>query len=162
MQHATDDNGAQLIEIPLTSDSEFFHLLKSEVSSLDALQAQEEVLATKKVMSLGNEVAKVAAPSTATAKTDIYRWREIIDLYMQAKIFFSTSESDHGSRNSAVAQKQLQWFLLEIERRNLQKQFKRKDSPAVLSQFVQINVELLRNLRFQEINRIAMAKILKS
>ncbi|KAH0558803.1 hypothetical protein GP486_004557 [Trichoglossum hirsutum] len=161
MQRVADDNGAQLVEIPLTSDSEFFHLLKNKVSSLDALQAQEEALATKEVVSLGNEIAKVASPSMAVAKTDIYCWREIVDLYIQAKIFFSASESDHGSRNSEVAKKQLQWFLSEIEKRNLLKRFKRRDSPAVLSQFVQINVELLRNLRFQEINRLAIAKILK-
>ncbi|KAI9787747.1 MAG: hypothetical protein M1839_000279 [Geoglossum umbratile] len=158
---SVSDSKQQVVEIPLTSDSEFFRLLKSEVSSLDTLQAREEALATEQVASLGKEVARVAAPSKAIAKTDIYRWREIIDLYSQASIFYSTNEADHGSRNSAVAQKQLQWFLAELEKRNLLKQFKRRGSPAVLNQFVQMNMELLRNLKFQEINRLAMAKILK-
>ncbi|KAH0543987.1 hypothetical protein FGG08_001754 [Glutinoglossum americanum] len=161
LQGVTDGNGTQLVEIPLTSDSEFFHLLKSEVSSLDALQTQEEVLATKEVADLGKEVAIVAAPSTSVSQSDIYRWREIIELYTQAKVFFSTNERDHGSRNSTVAQKQFQWFLVELEKRNLLKQFKRKESAAVLNRFVQINMLLLRNLRFQEINRLAMTKILK-
>jgi E3 ubiquitin-protein ligase BAH len=156
------DDSAHLVEIPLTTDSEFFHLLKSEVSSLDALQAQEEVLATEEVASLGKEIAKVAAPAKNSAKTDIYRWREIISLYSQANVFYSTHESDHGTRSSAVAKKQFQWFLAELEKRNLLKQFKRHDSPAVLNHFIQLNMELLRNLRFQEINRLAMTKILKS
>ncbi|KAI9773437.1 MAG: hypothetical protein M1840_007653 [Geoglossum simile] len=156
------EGGAQhLVEIPLTSDSEFFHLLKSEVSSLDALQVREEVLATEEVANLGKEIAKVAAPSKTVAKTDIYRWREIIDLYSQANIFYSTHETDHGSRSSVVAKKQFQWFLAELEKRNLLKQFKLHGSPAVLKHFIQINIELIRNLRFQEINRLAMTKILK-
>ena len=163
LQGASADDGTQkLVEIPLTSDCEFFHLLQSEVSSLDALQAREEVLATEEVTSLGKEIARVAAPSITVARSDIYRWREIISLYSEADIFYSTNETDHGSKNSAAAKKQFQWFLAELEKRKLLKKFKQRESPAVLNHFLQINAELLRNLRFQEINRLAMTKILKS
>ena len=84
------------------------------------------------------------------------------EIYLQAGIFFSTNELDHGTRNSTAALRQLQWFQSEVTKRKLVESCKLPASRQVLTRFVSINVTLLRNLNFQEINQKALAKILKS
>jgi E3 ubiquitin-protein ligase BAH len=151
----------QQIEVPLTFDTEFFGLLKDDVSLLDALQTDEQKAMTDEITVLGNQIAKIAIPAKSN-KTDLDRWREIFDIYLQAGVFFSTHELDHGSRNSATALRQLQWFQSEIQKRDLPRSFKLVKSKETLEKFTRINLTLLQNLKFQEINRMAITKILKS
>lgn len=92
----------------------------------------------------------------------MYRWRELFDIYIQAGVFFSTHEFDHGSRDSVAATKQLQWFQAEVMKRGIVDLFKLQSSREALERFVNINIVLLRNLKFQEINKKAIGKILKS
>jgi len=54
-------------------------------------------------------ITEVTTPSKFS-KTDLYRWRQLFDIYLEARIFFSTRECDHGSRNSSAALAQLKWF----------------------------------------------------
>ena len=149
------------MEIPLTFDAEFFGLLQGDVSTLDALQAGEEKAMTDDIKSLGREVSRITNP-TRSNKHDLDRWRELFDLYLQADVFFSTHELDHGSRDSAGAVKQLQWFQTEVTKRGLAKSFRLAASREALKKFMDINVTLLRNMKFQEINKLAISKILKS
>lgn len=152
----------QKVEVPLRSDSEFFQMLRQELSSLDALQAHERDQLTGEVNSLAHDISKVADPSRSLKVSDLYAWRDIFDMYIESKIFFSTNERDGGSRNSTVAQTQLQLFTDKLHRQRSVKNLKRKESRIALGQFVRVNLDLLRNLKFQEINHTAMAKILKS
>jgi E3 ubiquitin-protein ligase BAH len=92
----------------------------------------------------------------------MYRWRELIDIYLQAGVFFSTHEIDHGNRSHAAAARQLQWFQGEVARKGLLDLFKLPASRPAFNRFIAINVTLLMNLKFQEINKIAITKILKS
>jgi hypothetical protein len=147
--------------VPLTFDAEFFGILQGEVSTLDNLQAGEERAMMNDVKLLGTEIAKVTNPSRYK-QGDIDRWRELFDLYLQAGIFFSTNELDHKSRDSAMAIKQLQWFQVEVTKRGLVKSFKLSASREALNQFISINLALLHNMKFQEINQLAISKILKS
>lgn len=95
-------------------------------------------------------------------KSDLYRWRQLFEIYLQGAIFFSTHEKDHGSRDSASAARQLNWFQDEVVKRGLASTFVLPESRQALVQFVNINIELLRNLKFLEINQKAVSKILKS
>ncbi len=147
--------------MPLTFDVEFFGLLKNEVLSLDKIQAGEQKALENEIHALGNEVSKLAVPIKSN-KTDLECWREIFNLYLQAGVFFSTNELDHGSRNSSVALKQLQWFQTQVTRLDIPKSFKLSKSREALDRFLRINMTLLRNLKFQEINQLAITKILKS
>jgi E3 ubiquitin-protein ligase BAH len=147
----------QRVEISLTSDSEFFQLLQTEMTNLEGLQDLEKDAMEDQINSISRSVAKVATPRS---KSDLYRWREIFDLYSQAKIFFSTNEADRGSRNADAAAKQLQWFSNQLIKDG--RQPKTKDGKIALEQFMWLNRVLLRNLQFQEINGLAMTKILKS
>lgn len=155
------DPNVQRIEVPLTFDAEFFGLLKNDVLTLDAIQAKEQKALTEEIQALGNEVSKLTVP-VKSSKTDLDRWREVFNLYLQAGVFFSTNELDHGSRTSSVALKQLQWFKQQVSRLDIPKSFKLAKSREALDRFTRINMTLLRNLKFQEINQLAITKILKS
>lgn len=151
----------QRIEVPLTFDVEFFGLLQNDVLGLDAIQANEQKAMMDEIKALGNEISRLAIPAKSS-KTDLDRWRVIFDTYLQAGIFFSTNELDHGSRNSSVALRQMQWFQDQVTKHDLPSSFKITKSREALDRFIRINVTLLRNLKFQEINQLAITKILKS
>lgn len=95
------------VEVPLTFDAEFFGLLQGDVENLDALQEEEQKALVAEVGDLSKELVKLSEPSRFK-KTDQYRWRELFDVYLQAGIFFSDLEKDHGKRDSAAALKRLQ------------------------------------------------------
>lgn len=161
---STDDNKNdtyETIEVPLVFDAEFFDMLQSDVNNLDALQAEEEQKLTTEVVELGKEVSLVCRTSRFS-KSDLARWRRIFELYLDAEVFFSTHERDHGTRSSQKALAQLQWFQSEVEKSHLAKEFKLRESQTAFSRFVNLNLSLLKNLQFQELNKLAIVKILKS
>ncbi|RDW73858.1 hypothetical protein BP5796_07300 [Coleophoma crateriformis] len=151
----------QRVEVPLTFDAEFFGLLQNDVTSFDSLQVKEHKVMTDAILDLSTKISCLTKPSKF-GKSDLYRWRELFDIYVQAGIFFSTQELDHGRRTSTIALKQLQWFQNEVIRAGIVDSFKIPESRQALKCFVAINVALLRNLKFQEINQLAITKILKS
>ena len=150
------------VEIPLRYDSEFFHILNAELSGLHDLQVQQRSELTEEICRLGQVISRLAAPSQGSAKTDLYAWREILGLYTDSKIFFSTNEQDEFCRDSSTAQKQLQDFSAKLCKAKATKTFRKKESYKALELFLQVNLTLLRNLKFQELNSTAMTKILKS
>lgn len=152
----------QKVEVPLRYDSEFFHTLSLELSGLHDLQTREKSELTKEICRLGQEIAKLAAPPEGFAKTDLNSWRKVFSLYTEFEIFFSTNERDKFRRDSSTAQKQLQKFSAKLSELKLASRFSRKESHNALERFLFINLRLLRNLKFQELNSTAMTKILKS
>lgn len=155
------EGGLERIEVPLVFDGEFFNILQTDVDSLDALQQQEEKTMETSIKTLGDEVSAVARPAKKFYKSDMSRWREIFDLYVDAQVFFSSHELDHGSRSSAKAVKQLVWFQKEVQSRGLLEKFKVPSSRLAYARFLHLNAALLQNLKFQEINKTAITKILK-
>lgn len=160
-QLAGAEAGLERIEIPLVFDGEFFNILQSDVDSLGLLQQQEEKSMEGDITVLGHDVSAVTRPAKFS-KSDLNRWREIFDVYVDAQIFFSSYELDHGSRSSAKAVQNLVWFQREIQRRDLLNKFKMPSSRLAYNRFLQLNATLLQNLKFQEINKTAINKILKS
>lgn len=161
-QVGTATPSTRRVEVPLTFDTEFFDLLRGDLTSLDSLQAGEQKLLTEEIQALGKVVTLVASPDPKPKKTDLYAWRELFDIYLQAGIFFSTSELDRGSRDSVTALQQLQWFQTEVVKRGLPQKFRLSASKEALDRFTRINLTLLNNLKFQELNKLAITKILKS
>ncbi|EOD45043.1 Zinc finger RING-type protein [Neofusicoccum parvum] len=102
------------------------------------------------------------ATTQQLSDTDMAKWRKIFELYLESKIFFSTNELDHGKHDSAKAQVLLKKFSDELQRQEIVSSFRKKESSVALEQFLQLNMNLLQTLRFQEINDLAMHKILKS
>lgn len=151
----------EIIEVPLTFDAEFFDMLQSDVNHLEALQTEEEKTMTSEIVALGKEVEQVVKPKRFS-KTDLARWRQIFELYLDAEIFFATHEQDHGQRTSQKALKQLQWFQDQVAKQHLVQDFKLPESKAAFTRFINLNASLLKNMQFQELNKTAVAKILKS
>ena len=98
------------IKIELVRDSEFFHLLLHELSHAAALHDVEKDRFIGTVDTLEGQLQIAASPQ----KKDLYAWREIFNLYMEAAIFKNTSPQSHKT-----SQEQLQWFTTELSRMNL-------------------------------------------
>lgn len=107
------------IEITLHADSEFFHLLANELASIDTLQAQQKELLTSQVQQLGKDVLIVTRPSQSSSLSDLYAWREVFSLYVDAAVFFATKERDHGARNAQQARERIQWFSNQLKNKHL-------------------------------------------
>jgi E3 ubiquitin-protein ligase BAH len=153
----------KLVEIPLTSDSEFFVLLQTQLSELVSLQIEEKNKLQSDIATIGQTLVKATNPSSdSKAKQDLARWRRLFELYIDSRVFFATSEQDHGRHDFAEAQKRLKLFLEKAQTQGLLTNFKKKESTTALQKFVFINTELLQNVRFHEMNQTAMVKILKS
>lgn len=153
------------VDIPLNSDAQFFNILQTDVVELDSLQTQERQSMNDGIQLLGDEIARLARPRKGViqfAKSDLYRWREIFELYLAAQIFFSTAETATGPRDSEKARKQLVWFQDEVNKRQLLQKFKLKASAEAYTRFLELNATLLKNFKFQELNRTAVTKIIKS
>ncbi|XXH01153.1 Cystathionine gamma-synthase [Hypoxylon texense] len=152
----------QQLEVPLVFDGEFFDILQTDVSNLDALQEEEQDKLGKEIALLGQDINKATAPSKGRrARGDLETWRNIFELYLDARIFFSTRESDHGSRTSTQAVEQLRWFQDQVLSKKLIRGLKLENSRQAYSRFLNMNALLLQILKFQEINNIAVTKILK-
>lgn len=156
-----DEERLERIEVPLVFDSVFFDMLLSDVSNLDALQTTEQNHLQEEVKELGKQVSQVSRP-TRFSKSDMDRWRRIFELYLDAEIFFATHEREHGARSSQKALKQLQWFQGEVKKQELVSSFKLPESRTAFSKFLELNLDLLKHLQFQELNVLAISKILKS
>ena len=150
------------MEVPLRHDHEFFQMLRSGVLRINTLQTDEKAELTKEIESLGRDIAKTATPSHSSRSTDMYLWREVFSLYTSAQVFFSTSEQENHTRDVQTAEKQLQYFSNKLRELNSTQKFRRRESYVALDRFLHLNTILFRNLRFQELNKKAMVKILKS
>ena len=156
-----DKSVFETIEYPLVLGQEFFNLLQDDLQKLEALQIEELKSMSKEIAALGKEVAHVAKPSRFS-KSDLATWRDVFEIYLDAEVFLATREISHGARSSSSALKQLQWFQKEIEKKGLPTKFKLKESQQAYERFLKLNSSLLKNLQFQELNKTAVYKILKS
>ncbi|KAI1804593.1 SPX domain-containing protein [Daldinia bambusicola] len=157
-----DHLSVQQIEVPLVFDGEFFEILQTDVSNLDALQQEEQDKLGKEITLLGQDINTATKPSKGRrARGDLETWRNIFELYLDARIFFSTRENDHGARTSAQAVEQLRWFQDQVLSRKLIHGLKLENSRQAYTRFLNMNALLLQILKFQEINSLAVTKILK-
>ena len=151
----------ETVEIPLLGEGEFFAILKRELAQLDKLQETEQDQLKNEIHQLGKELSILKSSNSKKTRPIIEAWREIFRLYIESQIFFSSHEQDAGIRDSSHAENQMQLF-----NKHLTSEMGREvklDPPAkaALERFLHINVELLRFIRFQEINLRATSKILK-
>ncbi|KAF5353887.1 hypothetical protein D9756_007262 [Leucocoprinus leucothites] len=187
------DTQAELREviIPLVSDSQFFELLYTTLEHMSAhLKSVEgDFMATLK--SLSTAISDTARPASSShsvlggsfqalsplkdnagvihvrqshlSKSDLYSWREIFQLYMEAEVFESMHEQDRGDRSVEESERRLQLFAKQVTQRGLaaQGKFKLKQSRRALETFLQLNVFILDIRKFQLANSEATRKILK-
>lgn len=156
-------SGVRVVEVPLAFTTEFFEVLYDDVAELEKVQAKQQEKIQNEIVELSAEIRKLSRPSKTRFKTsDMYRWRELFDIYLEANIFFSTREIDHGRRTGEIAAQKLGWFQNEVNRRGLLQSFRIPQSLVAVQKFIDINVQILLNLKFTDINQRAISKILKS
>ncbi|KAI1332247.1 RING-14 protein [Xylariaceae sp. FL0255] len=153
----------QQIEVPLIFDRQFFDLLQTDVSNIATLEEAEQLKLQNQITSLARDLETAVDPSHGRKATaDLNTWRNIFELYLEARIFFSNRETDHGARSTTQAVQQLKWFQDQVVQRHLARKLKLTASRSAFQSFVQINVALLSILKFNEINQVAVLKIIKS
>ncbi|KAK9239531.1 SPX domain-containing protein [Lipomyces kononenkoae] len=147
------------IELHLHSDSEFFKMLCTELVGLDSLHEEQEKQLSEQVTDIARSLPHVASP--LHKRNDLYVWREIFRLYIDAGVFFSTLEQDHGERGVEKAKQQLEWFTDQLRQMNLMSRFKLPESKTIWESFWMLNMSLLQSAQFQTLNQTATTKILK-
>lgn len=153
--------GYRTVEIPLTSDTEFFTRLSSEVSGLEKLQEREEKRMHSQIEDLGKQIAKMTDPDRRANKKTLVAWRQVFQMYVEEGIFFGNTEIDHKSHDSDKAMQRLAEFSNKVAQAGLVDKLMKKDNHQALNMFMHINREILQSLRFGEINHAAVVKILK-
>ncbi|KAG0269367.1 hypothetical protein BGZ95_002102 [Linnemannia exigua] len=153
----TEEDGKRVLVIELTADTAFFDQLGEEVSQLSKLQQANKVEFESKV----NDLSKILTVVSSPHNKDMYTWREILKIYLDAQVFVGDQETDRSTRSSEKAQTQLQWFLKEMDRSKLTQKFKQSKSKIAFNSFFQLNSELITMKQFKELNQMAMTKILK-
>jgi E3 ubiquitin-protein ligase BAH len=151
----------ETVEVPLTSYSGFFPVLGREVEDLDRLQISEQRKLRNQVVKLGDRLNDLSASSSSKSTKEIYAWREIFRLYTEAQVFFSSNEQDAGRRDAERASTQLQLFCTALEKQQKKSLKLGKNAKKALDGFMCLNLDLLRFMKYQEINRTAMSKIVK-
>ncbi|KAH0845473.1 putative RING finger protein [Fonsecaea pedrosoi] len=157
-----DGHPLNTVEVPLTADSEFFQTLRRELACLDDLQQAEYARLKEEIARLGTQLRALRASKSRRSKKEVEAWRRIFELYTDAEVFLSSHEADAGARDATHAQNQFQVFndsLAAHQKKTVVKLG--QEANVALSRFLQINVNLLRLIRFQEINRTALNKIMK-
>ncbi|KAI8097844.1 SPX domain-containing protein [Gilbertella persicaria] len=145
------------IKIELVRDSEFFHLLLHELSHAAVLHDKEKDRFMTDIRSLEEQLTTAASPQ----KKDLYAWREIFHVYMEAAIFKPGNENQDTAASYQHSQQQLEWFTQELKKTNLTNNLSSKNSRQALAQFLTINAQLIHFKHFQVLNQTAMIKILK-
>jgi hypothetical protein len=93
-------------------------------------------------------------------KSDLYVWREIFTLWIEAQIFESSAERDRGERSVEQADARLKAFASEVVKRGLgdRRTLRRKESREAWEEFLRLNVLLLDLKKFQIANINAARK----
>jgi hypothetical protein len=154
--------------IHLVSDSAFLEQLSSALQTFSAhlLSLRTDFVST--LEGLSRDISLSARPTSSTSsfhpysylsnpadigvpyhmfsgsKSDLYTWRKIFQLYMEAEVFESISEASRGSRTVEDAEERLSLFAKQVTKRGFHHRKElTKHSRAALETFVDINMFIL-------------------
>jgi len=132
--------------IPLASDTAFFDLLTSAMNNLstqlatvhsefmadleglsksisDSALPTSQTKASYRPFSVKDDPAAISIPSTSSAfrpkldaRSDLYLWRRLLDLYVDAEVFDSIAERNRGERSPEDAEIRMAKFLERVEK----------------------------------------------
>jgi len=146
--------------------TDFFDALEPKLAQQEELQQAESRRLDGEIVRLGHDIEALTEPienkrHKFRSRDDVAQWRRLFELYTESTVFFSTHEQDHGVRSFDLAKKQLQTFSDLLVKQGIVQNFKSPRSRIAFDSFVRINLDILRVMRFQEINAMAVRKILK-
>ena len=159
---------ARWVQLPLASARDFFDLLEPKLEELDALRTAETQNLEQDILDLGDAVENVIEPvregfeaRRAISYRDLYFWREMFRLYLEKPIFYSSTESRRGALTFTEAKSRLEDYDKQLRTSGLMDKMKTPQAKRAAEQFLNVNVDILKCMQFQEMNARAMAKILK-
>ncbi|KAF7437333.1 hypothetical protein PC9H_004172 [Pleurotus ostreatus] len=174
--------------IPLVADGAFFELLSDALRALSEYLTGVRSDFSVTLRNLAATISSSARPMSATssfrpysvvssdpsaslsppnlfrhAKTDLYTWRCIFQLYMESEVFESTKETSRGQHTVEETERRLELFTTQLRQRGLtdRAQLKSKESRDALMSFLRMNHFILNIKKFQLANAEATRKILK-
>lgn len=158
----------QEILVPLSTARDFFDLLEPKLQELEALREAETRKLEDDIMDLGDAIENVVEPVRAGFEAkrqmsyrDLYFWREMFRLYLQSPIFYSHDEEARGALSFTQAKQRLEVYDEQLRETGLLEKMRTPQAQAAAQKFLDVNIDILRIMRFQEMNAKAMAKILK-
>ncbi|KAF9479813.1 hypothetical protein BDN70DRAFT_878342 [Pholiota conissans] len=185
VSYGTDASTEQEIVIPLVHDTEFYNLLSTTLESIAAQLSEIHGSFVRSLEELSRAIADTAQPASVAAqfhplsavgthagavrvrtgelKSDLYAWREIFQIYLEAEVFESVSEATRGERSIEESERRLQQFAERVTKNGLgdRRQFKLKQSMQALETFLSLNLFILNVKKFSHANSEATRKILK-
>jgi len=160
--------GARWVQIPLASAKHFFDLLAPKMEELEHLREQETERLEREILDLGDAVEDVIEPvregfeaKRDVSYRDLYFWREMFRIYLETPVFYSTNEQNRGAVTFPDAKKRLQAYDCQIREIGLLGKMKTPQAKRAAQMFLDLNLNILKIMRFQEMNARAMGKILK-
>jgi transposase-like protein len=165
---ATDSKDARWVQVPLVSANDFFQLLEPKLLELENLRDEETHNLEEAILDLGEAVENVVQPVRDGFETrrqvsyrDLYFWREMFRLYLETPIFYSETERKRGAITFNEAKSNLESYDQQLRTTGLLDKMKTPQAKAAAKQFLDLNVQILNIMHFQEMNSRAMTKILK-
>ncbi|KAL6303637.1 SPX domain-containing protein [Sparassis latifolia] len=164
--------------IPLASDTAFFALLMHTLQYLSERltyvrsdfeaslhELSHEISVTTRPMSSSSSFYPSSQHSTnpAFVTSDLYAWREVFQLYVEAEIFESQSELSRGERTREDSEQRLVAFGRTLQNRGLAggQRFKLKESAQAMRSFLRLLAFIQDLKKFQFATAEATRKILK-
>ncbi|KAJ2721710.1 hypothetical protein GGI07_003766 [Coemansia sp. Benny D115] len=145
------------VTVRLETDQMFFDKLIGYIERMREFEQSYTKQYNGNVTALGGELTAVTSPF----KHDFQIWREIFRLYLDADVW-DHADGDFRQTNSAKqGQDRFAKFTEHIEAMGLTKGFRDPLSAKLLVSFYKLNSELTYLKLLQEMNELAMRKILK-
>lgn len=173
-EHASDESDKEAptetkwIQIPLVSAKNFFDMLEPKLKELEALNDAEEKKLEMDILDLGDMVEDVTEPvregfeaKRKISYRDLYFWREMFRLYMEKPIFYSETERNRGALSFNEAKANLEAYDQQLRATGLLAKMRTPLAQRAAQRFLDLNVDILKIMHFQEMNARAMRKILK-
>lgn len=169
-QNSTADlpGEARWVQVPLVSAKRFFDLLAPKLEELEALREAETRKLEEQILDLGEAVENVIEPvregfeaKRQVSYRDLYFWREMFRLYLETPIFYSETEQNRGPLMFAQAKGRLEAYDKQLRETGLLAKMKTPAARKAAKQFLDLNIDILKIMHFQEVNARAMTKILK-
>lgn len=137
------------------------HTLSRDIASLARpLSSTKSFHAYSGVTSDPSSVSVHASQSVSAHKSDLYKWREIFQLYTESEIFESHREASRGETTIEESETRLALFIDRLRDLGLLdgKRFRMKASRDVLGTFLQMNMFLLNMKKVCFLSLISITK----
>ncbi|KAH9829797.1 putative RING finger protein [Teratosphaeria destructans] len=159
---------AKWVQIPLASAKDFFDMLAPKLEELEKLRDAETERLEDDILELGRAVEDVVEPvregyeaKRRVSYKDLYWWREMFRLYLENPIFYASTEQNRGGVSFLEAKSRLQAYDQQVRDIGLLNKMKTPQARKAAKMFLDLNVNILKIMHFQEMNARAMSKIIK-